>query len=430
MILPRMMAGPTVALCNDIPPRQSSRPFRLRTSACLLALALLLGCGKSSPEARHLLLVSIDGFRWDYLQRAQTPHLDSLAAAGVRAEALIGAFPTKTYPNHYTLATGLYPENHGIVANTIFDPVLNDTFRLADRRTVRDGQWYGGEPIWVTAEKYGVKSASLFWPGTEAVIKGRRPTYWQPYDHELPPVEVVGQALTWLDLPLAQRPNFISLYFHLVDDAGHRHPDSVWVEAAVERIDSTLGLLFAGLAARGLAATTNIMITSDHGMTAVDTTRIIFLDDYVDPALLGVIDWAPALALRPGLEFQEAVYSGLRGAHPRLHIYRRDEVPERYHYSSHYRIPPIIGITDLGWQVTTRARFRADPDGFTGGAHGYDPANADMQAIFIASGPGFKRGLVTPPLENIHLYELMCRLLGVPPALNDGSLERVSYLLR
>ena len=308
--------------------------------------------------------------------------------------------------------------------------LLNDTFRLSDRRTVRDGRWYAGEPIWVTAEKYGVRSASLFWPGSEAVIKGRRPTYWQPYDHNLPPLAVVGQALTWLDLPPAQRPSFISLYFHLVDDAGHRHPDSIWVEAAVKRIDSTLGFLFAGLVERGLAGTTNIIVTSDHGMTAVDTNRIIFLDDYLDQAQLGVIDWAPALALRPGTEFQEAVYSGLKGAHPRLQIYRREEVPQRYHYSSHYRIPPIIGITDLGWQVTTRGRFRANPDGFSGGVHGYDPANPDMQAIFIASGPGFKSAVVMPPFESIHLYELMYRLLRVPPAPNDGSLERVTSLLR
>jgi predicted AlkP superfamily pyrophosphatase or phosphodiesterase len=343
---------------------------------------------------------------------------------------MIPVTPTKTYPNHYTMVTGLYPESHGIVANVMYDPVLSDTFQLSDRGSVADGRWYGGEPIWVTAQKDGHKTGSIFWPGTEAVIGGHRPTYWQPYDHSLPPEEIIRQALVLLDLPQDRRPTFLSLYFHLVDDAGTLGPDSSVVDTSLALLDRSLGLLMDGLTERGLQATTNIILTADHGMTAVDTSRLIFLDDYVDVTQSRVIDWAPVVGLRPTEEMQETIYGSLKGAHPHLQIYRREEVPEKYHYSRHYRIPPIIGFADPGWQVTTHAAYQANPNRYQGGAHGFDPEFPDMQAVFIAKGPAFKIGVSTPSFSNLHLYELLAHLLGVTPAPNEGDLDAIRFLLK
>ena len=402
-----------------------------RWAGAIALVTLLAACGPRVTGEPTLILISLDGFRWDYMRWADTPHLDSLVSAGSGAQALVPAFPTKTFPNHYSIATGLYPGNHGLVANTIFDPILADTFALTDRRTVADGRWYGGEPIWVTAEKQGVKSASMFWPGTEAEIDGVRPTYWQRYDHNMAADSVLAQVLRWLDLPAGRSPRFISMYFHGVDDAGHQNgPDSAGVALAVQRIDSTLGNLFHALALRQLSASTNILITSDHGMTWADSARLVYLDDYIDSTQLAVTDWAPVLALRPHEDSIEAVYNALKGAHPRLHIYLREELPPQYHYSSHYRIPPIVGILDLGWQATTHQRFEERRESYTGGVHGYAPDNSDMHGIFFAAGPDIRSGRQLPAMENIHLYELMCHLLNLEAAPNDGALSATKAILR
>ena len=393
-----------------------------------LALGLLAGCGGSSRLDPTLLLISLDGFRWDYRELAATPNLDSLAAEGVTARALIPVFPTTTFPNHYSIITGLYPENHGVIANTMFDPLLGDTFRLGDRETLADGRWYGGEPLWVTAQLQGRKSATIFWPGSEAEIKGVRPTYWLPYEHEMTHTERVNQILAQLDLPAESRPAFLTMYFPDVDDAGHSGSDSM-LTAAIREVDSTLGELLRGLAARGIREATNIIIVSDHGMTAIDSSRIIVLDDYVDLSQAGVVDWTPVLALRPPAEVQEEIYAALKSAHPHMLVFRREELPPRLRYSSHYRVPPIVALADEGWTISSRAYLARNPPRPTGGAHGYDNRYASMRGIFIGSGPAFKRGLEVGAFQNVHLYALMCAILNLEPAPSDGSIDSVKALL-
>ncbi|MQY62801.1 MAG: alkaline phosphatase family protein, partial [Calditrichaeota bacterium] len=211
------------------------RPILRLTARLWLGLMfwLVIGCDGQRLKPT-VLLISLDGFRWDYLEKADTPNLDRLVSTGAKARALIPAFPTKTFPNHYTIITGLYPENHGIIANTMFDPAYGDTFMLSKRETVSDGRWYGGEPLWVTAEKQGRISATLFWPGSEAEIGGVRPTYWYQYDHDLPHADRINQILAWLDLPPDRRPIFITLYFPDTDDQGHRFgPDSQELATAI-----------------------------------------------------------------------------------------------------------------------------------------------------------------------------------------------------
>ncbi|MEE9562390.1 MAG: ectonucleotide pyrophosphatase/phosphodiesterase [Thermoanaerobaculia bacterium] len=396
----------------------------------MLSLSLLgPAMGAAPPDL--VLLVGIDALGWDFLSRAKTPNLDRLAAGGVTTERLVPVFPSKTFPNFYSIATGLYPAHHGIVANNMYDPDLDAWFQLNDRSAVGDGRWWAGEPIWVTVEKAGLKAAAFFWPGTEARIQGVRPSHWQLYDESVPNRARVDQVLGWLDLPADQLPSLITLYFSDVDTAAHVYDlESKQVRRAVRAVDRAMGRLLAGLEKRGIFAQTNIVVVSDHGMTPISPDRVIYLDDYLDGSLVELVDWNPVLALRPRPGREEEVYAALAGAHPHLQVYRKDDLPDRFHYRDHRRIQPIIGLADEGWSITSRSRERRQRDRYRGANHGYDNQLLSMGATFVAAGPAFHQGQVVPPFENIHIYELLCALLGLEPAPNDGDLEVVRGVLR
>jgi len=378
-----------------------------------------------------VILISVDGFRWDYLEKVAAPNLRQLAATGVRAKALIPVFPTKTFPNHYTIVTGLYPEHHGIVANTMYDPEFDAKFSMSNRAAVQDGRWWGGEPLWVTAEKQHQISGILFWPGSEAEISGVRPTYWKIYDDDFPNTARVDTVLAWLDLPAERRPTFLTLYFSDVDHAGHRHsPDSQQVKTAILEIDHILGRLVQSLEARDIFDQVNIIIVSDHGMTAVTFDRVIYLDDYLDLEKVEVVDWNPIVALRPRLMIEDEIYQALVKAHPYLRVYRKAEIPARLHYNQHRRIMPIIGIASDGWKISRHGTRNTVEGFYTSGEHGYDNALPAMRAIFIARGPAFKSGFVVAPFQNIHIYNLICAILKLRPARNDGDLDSVRVMLK
>ncbi len=420
------------------------KPFRssllVAVLALLPALYLVQGCRRTQPVAGGepgaprlaptVLLVSLDGFRWDYLDRYEAPTLAQLAAEGVRAERLVPSFPTKTFPNHYTLVTGLYAARHGIVANTMYDPVFDASFSLGDRAAVADGRWWGGEPLWVTVEKQGRRSGTYFWPGSEAEIQGVRPSYWVPFDDAVPAAERVAQVLAWLDLPPAERPVFLTLYFSDVDTQGHRFgPDSEEVAQAVRVVDGYLALLVEGLKARGLYDAVNLIVVSDHGMAATSSQRVLLLDDYIDLADVRIVELHPVAMLIPEAGRTEAVYDALRRT-PHLAVYRKEDVPEALHYRDHRRITPLVGIAEEGWSIATRERYERNPARYDGGAHGYDHRLPSMGALFVARGPAFVEGLRVGPFANLHVYNLMAAVLGVTPAPNDGDPDAVLPLLK
>jgi predicted AlkP superfamily pyrophosphatase or phosphodiesterase len=412
-----------------------------RVALVFLLLAAAAGC---APQERDraaggafeptVILISFDGWRWDYHSRAAAPNLQRLIARGVRAESLVPSFPPKTFPNHYTIVTGLYPGHHGIVANAIFDSATGRSFANNKVEEVRDPMWWGGEPIWVTAERAGQPSASMFWVGSEAPIRGTLPRYWKAYDEDYPPTERVDQVLEWLDLPAADRPRFIALYFSDVDDAGHAQgPDSEEVREAVARADGYLGRLLGGLGQRGLTERVNIVVVSDHGMAAVSTDRVIVLDDYISLDDVTISDINPTVGVFPKPGKDEAVFQALVKAHPRLRVYRRSETPEEWHYRDHPRIPPIVGVADEGWQIirrTTLVSILERRISAARGQHGYDPSLKSMHGVFVAAGPAFKQGATVPAFENIHIYNLFARVLGVTPAANDGDPSVAESLLR
>ncbi|KPK05649.1 MAG: hypothetical protein AMS20_06040 [Gemmatimonas sp. SG8_28] len=397
----------------------------------LFAVSSVSACTRMTTPTPPVILVGLDGFGWDFLEAAETPNLDALIARGVRAEWLVPIFPTKTFPNHYSIVTGLYAEQHGIVSNNMYDPDFGERFSLGNRAAVQDGRWWEGEPVWVTAEKAGLIAAAFFWPGTEADIQGIRPTYWYPYVHRTPHDERVDQVLTWLDLPDGERPALITTYFADVDEAAHTFGvDAPETLAAIQAVDRAIGRLVRGLEQRGLDNRVNMVLVSDHGMASRSRDRVIFLDDLVDLADIEVIDWSPVAAMRPHAGREDEVYERLHGAHPNVQVYRKAEIPERWHYRDHRRIQPILAVADEGWVISTREYFATHPTAYRGATHGYDNTAQTMQATFIAVGPAFSRGIVVPPFQNIHVYELLCYLLEIEPAPNDGSLDSVRVLLR
>lgn len=408
----------------------------MRRVAVLLLLAACSGTAPSPgpvPAAiarrndQAVVLVSLDAFRWDYLDRPAARNIRALAARGVRAERLIPSFPSLTFPNHYTLVTGLYPEHHGIIANTIHDSVLGN-FRISDSIAVRDARWWGGEPIWVTAERQGRQAGAVFWPGSEAAIEGVRPSRWMKFDDTYSNSARVDSVLTWLTLPEGKAMSLVTLYYSDVDHAGHNAgPATPAVDSAIARVDSMIGLLMKGLEARGLSGRVNVIVLADHGMTPLAPERSIFLDDYIAMNDVDVVDWSPLGAIRPKPGKLEAVYAKLKNASPHLAVYRKGEVPARFHYNTNPRITPLVLIADDQWTITTRARSAIRPA--SGGTHGYDNQLLSMGAMFVAAGPAFKSGLVVHPFQNVHVYDLLCNILGLKPAPNDGSMDSTRAML-
>ena len=401
-----------------------------RAVLVLLLLCLSLGAGRAQillGQDAHptLILVSFDGFRWDYRTMYSAPNINRLAARGVSAD-LIPSYPSKTFPNHYTIVTGLYPGHHGIVANTIKDPPTGRRLSMTNSVENQDAMWWGGEPIWVTAQRGGLLSASMFWVGSEAPIEGHRPNIWAPFNSEMPGGARVDRLLSWLDLPADRRPTLLTLYINDVDGAGHSNgPMSDAVRTAVRRADGYLGRLLNGLERRHLTDKVNVVVVSDHGMAETSTNRVVVLDDYISPDDVEIIDINPTLGLFPKAGKEEAVYKALLNANPRLKIYRKGETPEYWHYRDHPRIPPIVGVVDEGWQILPRVTLTQRVSrGQTGprGEHGYDPKDAiSMRGIFVAAGPAFKSGVVLPAFENIHVYDALAEALRVTPAQNDGD---------
>ena len=406
------------------------------TVVLLLVIAFAQLTGQHPRDLRPtVILISFDGWRWDYDAKFPAPNLRRVIASGVRAAALIPSFPSKTFPNHYTLVTGLYPGHHGVVANSIYDPQTGRRFSMSNRREVQDPMWWGGEPVWVRLQNAGQSAAAMFWPGSEAPILGQRPKYWVPYDETTPGNARVDRVLEWLDLPSAERPTFLTLYFEDVDSAAHRFgPESRNVREAVSRVDRYLGRLLQGLERRGIHNDVNIVITSDHGLSETSVDRVVKLDDYIDLSDVDIIDINPTLGLVPKPGREDAVYNALANAHPRLRVYRRQDTPAHWHYRDHPRIPSIVGVADEGWEVLQRAtvadRLARRLFG-PGGVHGYDPHQAmSMRGVFVAAGPAFKRGVSVPPFENVSVYNVLTAVVGVTPAPNDGDPAVMRALLK
>ncbi len=398
---------------------------RVRVWMAVIAVLVVGACATapdSRPAPRPLtILVSLDGFRPDYLRQGDSPTLDRLAAEGVAAPAgMRPSFPSITFPNHYTLVTGKRPDHHGIVGNTMEDHALG-SFSLGKREAVTDRRWWDqAEPLWVTAENSGVKTATMFWPGSEAEIRGVRPWKWSVFDQKLPANDRVDVLLGWLDDP-AGKPGFATLYFDMVDTAGHHYgPGAPEVKDSVRLVDGAIARLLEGLKARGVAA--NLVIVADHGMTAVAPGNTI-IEDAADPGAVRMIGGGAAatFARIPGQEARGE--AALLRKHDHMTCWRKQDVPRRLGFGTNPRIPAIVCMAQLGWYISdTQMAAKRKPDTRVTGAHGYDNQEPDMRALFLAWGPSVRSGATLEPFDNVDVYPLLARMIGVKPVKGDGRM--------
>lgn len=370
-------------------------------------------------------MLSLDGFRWNYTDEANTPVLDSLKKAGVFAE-MKPCFPTKTFPNHYSIATGLYPDHHGIVLNSFYAQDLNKHYSISDRASVSDPTFYGGEPIWNTATKQGVNAAILYWVGSEAPIQNMRPEKWFHYNQTLPFTSRIDSIVTWLSYPDGTRPHLILWYYPEPDGSGHHFgPKGEKTIAMVEQLDHWLGKYFTAMRKLPVFPKLNFIITSDHGMGSISNEKQIILDNWVDTAMLYETDGSnPVYNFKVKAGNLDKVYQRLKQA-PHLQVWKHDSLPVRLHYGHNIRTQDITVAAAPGWSIYWSWKI-----GHGKGTHGYDNDWSDMHAIFYAAGPAFKQNYSQPVFENVDIYPLIAHILQLNPAKTDGHLNDVKGMLK
>ncbi len=430
---------PFARLCRNRPP---SRTALARSALACLFAAMLIATTACAPRVARedgpshrsrgtdtgiVLLISIDGMPADLLGTGAVPTLDDFATDGVRAAWMTPSYPTLTFPNHYTLVTGLRPDHHGIVHNNMIDATLGRY--VSKDESAKDGRWWGGEPIWATLQKQGGIAATMFWPGSEARIAGEEPRYRRAFDMRVPPEARADQILAWLDLPPKRRPQLLTLYFEQYDVASHLDGGrSERAMGALRRIDDAIARVRDGLRERGLLARTDLIVVSDHGMADVPLDQRVWLEDVLDPALYETEWWGTMLGLRPNPGQRETVERVFLGAHPHFDCWTRETLPTAWRFGTNARIPPIVCQVRTGWRVQSRKHQIYDQP--VKGEHGFAMDDPTMRAVFVAAGPAFCRGARLPAFDNVDLYPLLARLLRVEPAPNDGTADTFASALR
>lgn len=386
----------------------------------LTITALLSACAKNDQVT---VIISLDGFRWDYTQWYDTPFLDRMAEEGVEA-ALIPSYPSKTFPNHYTLATGLFPDHHGIIGNKFINRATGKKFSLSNREVKHDAHYYGGEPIWLTAQRQGLRTAVFYWPGSDVAVQGKYPDKYFNYDQE--PRLTFGQRidgiLKQLRRPEAKRPQLIMAYFEQPDHNGHVYgPQAKQTRIAVMEIDKLISNLYERIQKLPISDNVNFIVVSDHGMTLTMPEKHIDARQYLKKEWYYDIEGdAPAnIYVREGCA--DSICQALQGV-DHIRVWHRTEVPYYLHYGTNENVGDVVIDTELGWLFS-------DKKAEYGGTHGYDPSYNDMHALFRAVGPAFKH-ISLPHFPNVDVYPLLCHLLGIEPAPNDGSLNIVKRMLR
>lgn len=405
--------------------------------ASAATFALLGACSvapvRPPPTTPEVILVSIDGYRADYLARGENPVLEKLASEGVRARWLVPVFPTVTEPNHYTMLTGLYPDQNGIVDNDIFDQQIQpEKFDMTRYATTVNAHWWSDAmPLWVSVQRDGMRVGEVSWPGGLVRVDGLRPDLRLSGQRVASPDRETAGVLRWLSLAAGQRPRFFMLHYEPVDYAGHHYgPDSPEVDAALREVDSAIGRLVDGLKRDDLYADTDLVIVSDHGMAAVSPGHQIFLDDIIHRSAVELVTLGANAGIDPrrGLAGREAEMTLLE-PHSHMRCWRRQDLPPRLHYGHNPRIPSILCLASPGWVITTH--WATNHRNYVlRGIHGYDNAAPSMRAIFIAEGPSFRKGVVVPPFPIVDVYPLLAHILGVTPEHNDGNFAPVESLLR
>ncbi len=402
----------------------------IRVLFCLFFLLIGTSSNAQKKDAPYVIMVSFDGFRYDYVRNFDPPNFKKFIANGSQAKAMIPSFPSKTFPNHYSLVTGLNPGNHGLVDNTFYDPAHNEIYKMSDKIKVADPYYYGGVPLWELAKKNGMKSASYFWVGSEMTDESRRPDYYFPFDDKVDPRKRVDQVIDWLKLPEADRPHFITLYFSFPDHEGHMYgPNSAETRQAVLRADTLLGNLMKGVNETSLPV--NVILVSDHGMheLAVEESTYIFIDELIDrknPHVKLVNGGTQTHLYISDNHKRDSVYEVLKKNEKNYTMLKKEDYPARWNYQN-ARVGDLMVIANPHHYIRegSRERLLKSPKiGSKEGVHGYDPTEVtDVRGIFYVQGPNIKSGITLEPFQNIHVYPLVAKILGLPVPAIDGKEE-------
>ncbi|NWU88696.1 ENPP4 triphosphatase, partial [Upupa epops] len=387
-------------------------------------LSGITACCARSPagSASRLLLVSFDGFRADYLETYKLPHLQEFIEGGVLVKQVTNAFITKTFPNHYTMVTGLYEESHGIVANDMYDA---DTEKTFSQFNDSDPFWWNeAVPIWVTNQQQGNgASAAAMWPGSDVKINDTTPRFFLKYNFSVAFEERVEKIVTWLNDPNLT-VTFATLYWEEPDASGHKYgpDDTENMRKVLEEVDERVRFLTEKLKASGLWDTLNVIITSDHGMAACSAQKLIVLDECIERDSYTLIDRSPVAAVLPRHNKSD-VYNSLKSCNSHMKVYLKEEIPDRFHYRHNKRIQPIILVAEEGWSIVQNESLSKRGD------HGYDNTLPSMHPFLAARGPAFHRGYAQSSMNNVDIYPMMCHILGLSPRPHNGTLDNVRCLL-
>ncbi|UUF16384.1 MULTISPECIES: ectonucleotide pyrophosphatase/phosphodiesterase [Flavobacterium] len=389
----------------------------------LIFLLLSFVLQAQSNKDAYVVLVSMDGFRWDYQKQFNLQNLKQIAKEGVHAKSMKPSYPSKTFPNHYSIVTGLYPDHHGIINNVFYDASLNESFSLSSKAK-NDSRFYGGNPIWNVAEQQGVKAASFFWPGSD--IDKRNPSYYKNYDNKIPYGARIDTVLKWLQLPEKQRPHLVTLYFDEPDHTGHNFgPLSPENKKMVIKMDSIMGQLSKKLDQLTIGKQINLIIVSDHGMADISNDKKVAVLDYLKPEWLGYKDVInPIMSLQAKSGFQDSIANALKKV-PHIKFWKSTEVPKRLHYGTNPRVHDFVIEADKGWSLVGKESTHIN-----GGTHGYDNDEKDMHAIFYAKGPAFKVDKIVPTFQNVSVYPLIAHILGLQIGEIDGKFIEVKNMLK
>ena len=406
----------------------------MRKVLCFLLLTGLFGVACQSKNDRYTVIISLDGSRWDYADYYDMPFFDSLATVGVKAR-MEASFPSSTFPNHYTMATGLVPDHHGLVNNSFWNPDTQHGYAIGDKESRYDARYYGGEPIWITAQKQGVKCGVVYWVGSDIPVgpeDNAFPTYYRHWDEDPHWTfeERCDEIVRLLSLPQNERPRLVMGYFDEPDHQGHVHgPISPECKQMTERMDSLMHSLYLRLKALPIGKKLNFILAGDHGMTEISPEHFIgWYDVMPEEWIERIVGNLPtSIWVKEG--YVDSLYNRLKQVE-HLNVWKHGEVPAYLNYGTSNRLGDLIVSPDLGWQ------FNFAPSR-NHGTHGFDPTETDMMVAFRAVGPDFKEGYEAPFTEgeksafhNTDLYPMLCKLLGVKPAPADGKLERIQKILK
>lgn len=400
--------------------------------ACFYLIVLFFLSSVYAQNQPYVILISFDGFRWDYLSRNLTPNIDNLIESGVKASSLQPVFPTKTFPNHISTITGLLPQNHGIIFNSFYDKFSDTYYSIGDTIQARNSTWYKGEAFWETAQRQGIITASYFWPGSDQDLDENNPDYFHHYDHHRPYEERVNGIIDWLQYPYSERPHFLTLYFDLTDGIGHRYgPISPEIDIAISSLDSTLGKLISGLEEIHMRDSVNIILVSDHGMTQVDYEKVINIEEILTGYQFISSNSGPVMMISAKESEIDNIYSLLKENENHFKVYYKKDIPEFYHFSKSPLVSEILLVAEMGWSVITNRNLEwMKPENYNGN-HGYDNNHIDMHGIFVSSGPHFKKNYKSGTLNCLDIYPLLCEIFNIIPNNNiDGKLDRIGFILR